>query len=102
MARLAKPQGEDERTTMLENDVVFQLGSMLGRIIPLAMAFVAVTTGFIMVFDAVRLYRNRETIVADSDAQPATHVPVIAPKRPATAPRTVGAYAYTRAQPLQK
>jgi hypothetical protein len=51
----------------MDQNVIFQLGSMLGKAIPLAMGLVAVAAGWIMVFDAIRIYRNRGTKVGRPD-----------------------------------
>jgi hypothetical protein len=53
----------------MDQDIIFQLGSLLGKAIPLAMLFVAVAAGWVMIFDAIRIYRNRETKVSNSPAR---------------------------------
>jgi hypothetical protein len=45
----------------MDQDIIVNIGSMLGRAIPAAMCLVALIGGWVMLFDALRLYRNRAT-----------------------------------------
>jgi hypothetical protein len=51
----------------MNQNLIFQLGSLLGKTIPLAMGLVAIAAGWIMVFDAIRMYRNQATKVTSPD-----------------------------------
>jgi len=67
----------------MNQDIIYQLGSMLGGAIAIAMALVPVVAGAAMVFDAIRLYRTRTTVVRKSPsgadlepvAEPASNAP---------------------------
>ncbi len=54
----------------MDQDIVFQLGSIIARAIPIAMGLVAIVAGWVMVFDAVRFYRNRATKVTSNGRDP--------------------------------
>jgi hypothetical protein len=58
-------------------DVISQMGSMFSGAIPLVMCLVAVAAGGIMLFDARRLYRNRDTKASDCNVDLPADAPVI-------------------------